>query len=392
MRDAYLPVGLYVPLRGRASTTHADTGAKSMFSFTLEEDQLFENILITITGEHSGSKKRVGYQIPCMVVRRSSDNPDYSVLLGSQSWMTDEDPDIEVIVAANGDAGVVVLAMDSSGDAGQIDWVYQVWTLDARNFDPSPAPSLLLDLYPNARVAYSLRKLKTGVTSVVRIRRSSDNAEQDFTADEVTDGTLTTFTGANDGFVVTWYDQSGGGNDATQSTASSQPQIVSAGSVILDNGLPCLDFLGTKRLILSGAQLNASASDFSTYCVTGSTGAMTIYDIASRIQCVINRTYSYFYDVSSSGTGLSNAAFSLLEYYMLDPSSGATYRNGTLIESSLSYTQQTITSSGADSRIGSNQISGREMGKMSELIVYPSDQTANRSAISSSINSHYSIY
>ena len=40
---------------------------------------------------------------------------------------------------------------------------------------------LLLDLYPNAQVAYSLRKLRTAYTgSAIRVRRSSDNAEQDF--------------------------------------------------------------------------------------------------------------------------------------------------------------------------------------------------------------------
>jgi hypothetical protein len=44
-----------------------------------------------------------------------------------------------------------------------------------------PAPPLLLDTYPNAAVAYSLRKLRTAYTGyAIRVRRSSDNAEQDF--------------------------------------------------------------------------------------------------------------------------------------------------------------------------------------------------------------------
>lgn len=43
------------------------------------------------------------------------------------------------------------------------------------------AQPLLLDLFPNASVAYSLRKLRTAYTgSAIRVRRSSDNAEQDF--------------------------------------------------------------------------------------------------------------------------------------------------------------------------------------------------------------------
>jgi hypothetical protein len=40
---------------------------------------------------------------------------------------------------------------------------------------------LLLDIYPNAAVAYSLRKLREGYTgSAIRVRRTSDNTDQDF--------------------------------------------------------------------------------------------------------------------------------------------------------------------------------------------------------------------
>ena len=100
----------------------------------------------------------------------------------------------------------------------------------------SAVEQLLLDEYPNAAAAYSLRELSTASvgSAVVRVRRSSDNAEQDFTATEITDGTLTTFTGANDGFVTIWYDQSGDSNNSTQTTASNQPKIVSNGVIIDD--------------------------------------------------------------------------------------------------------------------------------------------------------------
>jgi hypothetical protein len=36
-----------------------------------------------------------------------------------------------------------------------------------------------------------------------------------------------------DGFVETWYDQSGNGNDATQSVAASQPKIVDGGVLVI---------------------------------------------------------------------------------------------------------------------------------------------------------------
>jgi len=51
----------------------------------------------------------------------------------------------------------------------------------------------LLNQYPGAAAAYSLRKLSGAVSNVVRVRRSSDDAEQDFTAAQVDNGTLVNF-------------------------------------------------------------------------------------------------------------------------------------------------------------------------------------------------------
>ena len=116
----------------------------------------------------------------------------------------------------------------------------------------------LLDTY-SAIVAYSLRQLKTGVTSVVRVRRSPGNQEQDFTATEVTDGTLASFIGSGkDGYVVTLYDQSGNGINITQSTASSQPQIVSSGSVVTLNSVSAIQFDGSNDYLTRGTSLNCT--------------------------------------------------------------------------------------------------------------------------------------
>jgi len=101
----------------------------------------------------------------------------------------------------------------------------------------------LIEQYQGAAVAYSLRAIATTTWGyVVRVRRASDNSEQDFTALQVADGTLTTFCGVGDGFVETWYDQSGNGNDATQATIASQPKIVNSGALVTGG----LDFDGTS--------------------------------------------------------------------------------------------------------------------------------------------------
>jgi hypothetical protein len=94
----------------------------------------------------------------------------------------------------------------------------------------------LLDDYPNAAAAYSLRLLRTAYTGdAIRVRRASDNTEQDigFVSNELDTSALTTFCSGTNGFVKTWYDQSGNGNDATQTTSANQPQIVSSGSVLI---------------------------------------------------------------------------------------------------------------------------------------------------------------
>jgi len=70
--------------------------------------------------------------------------------------------------------------------------------------------SFLLDDYPNTTGhSYSLRQLSASTTNVVRVRRTSDNTEQDFTATGLTDGTLALFCGEEAGYVTKWYDQSG---------------------------------------------------------------------------------------------------------------------------------------------------------------------------------------
>jgi hypothetical protein len=104
----------------------------------------------------------------------------------------------------------------------------------------------LLDLYPNAAVAYSLRRLRADYTgSAIRVRRSSDSAEQDigFVSNVLDTASLLTFVGAGDGFVTTWYDQSGLGLNATQTTAGVQPFIVLAGVLQLLNGKPSVRFV-----------------------------------------------------------------------------------------------------------------------------------------------------
>lgn len=113
------------------------------------------------------------------------------------------------------------------------------------------------DDIPNITAAYGMRRLLTSYTgSLLRLRRSSDNAESDFgyTAAGDLDTAAIGAWLSGSGYIVTWYDQSGNGYDATQSTAANQPLYVASGQ----NGRPVgrwdgsNDYLVTTSVDFSG--------------------------------------------------------------------------------------------------------------------------------------------
>ena len=103
-----------------------------------------------------------------------------------------------------------------------------------------------MDQISGTTAAYSLRKLRDSYTgSAIRVRRSSDDTPLDigFNGMGMLDvSALLTHTGSGDGYVVTWYDQSGNGNNVTQAVAASQPMIVENGSVLMSNNKPMVRF------------------------------------------------------------------------------------------------------------------------------------------------------
>jgi hypothetical protein len=110
------------------------------------------------------------------------------------------------------------------------------------------------DLFGMPAAAYSLRKLTPNATNCIRVRRSSDNTEQDigFVANvpnsPIDTTALLAFVGAGNGFVTTWYDQSTNGRNGTQSTSTRQVRIVNSGVVEDLNSLPCLNTFAANAL------------------------------------------------------------------------------------------------------------------------------------------------
>jgi hypothetical protein len=262
----------------------------------------------------------------------------------------------------------------------------------------------LLDEFTGSAAAYSLRDLtflRGG--PVVRVRRSSDNTEQDFTATQVTDGSLTTFCGAGNGFVRTWYDQSGAGNHAQQATTSLQPTIVSVGALVTESSKPALSF-SSNVLIRNGNTGTFPAFVSSIVKSTGSGFAGYLGSATNEIAlghqqgggfAPVNSFWAWAPGQASTYGLLNsfNANRNLHTYWF--PSATETdwrwYFNGSE-QGAAGLTAGTPTAA-KFSHIGSAR-SGLEFwsGTIQEIIIYESNQTTNRNGIEANINAHYAIY
>ena len=255
---------------------------------------------------------------------------------------------------------------------------------------PVGATGLLAD-YPNAAAAYSLRNLISTNTNVVRVRRSNDQAEQDFTAAEITDGTLTTFTGANNGFVVTWYDQSGNSNNAAQATATNQARLVLSGVVELENGKPAAKFLQNRYDL---TPFNANSSGNYSYVVGARASSGVTYSGFGGIQYLLAlfNDNNYYFQPQSSGYYGSNATDTTISQMLLtgayNGTNGEIFKNSSLVPTSFV---------GSSLGIGVQYFGGyagttKTQGNIQEAVFWNTDQSTNRVGIETNVNTEYTIY
>ena len=367
----------------------------------------------------------------------------------------------------------------------------------------------VLQIAPNAAAAYSLRSLTGGDPRVVRVRRDTDNAEQDFTASGVSSGALVDFatsgngvfantgyesftnasasgftasntgstgfavsdildgvsgdavsvsfdiditngspsislrtaldggsTASNsvvyttsgskiatltgnkgyvgvgftegdapsnftvsnfkvlgNGFVETWYDQSGNSEDAVQETSGNQPKIVSAGALVADG----IDFDGSNDRLNIPNDLIANINSASAFLVSKSDTASS-----SRIALALSHSTSNFrfyagallsakvhfgYQNTAIKIELSSADTNKHLFTSIAGSSNAEgFLDGTSKGTVSSVDGKSTLSSGG---IGSINSGNLWSGTIEEVIVYSTDQSANRVALETNIQAQY---
>ena len=274
------------------------------------------------------------------------------------------------------------------------------------------ATSYLLDDYAQPEGAYSLRYIKSGVTNVITVRRvvsGGEDSVSDFTPTEITDGTMEAWVNAvipsNDGFVTRWYDQSGNGNHVTQAFVGLQPQIVSSGSLITEGSLPAIDTYPSGSALYFDVGLDLQSAGFSNataygvYRVDDTSGILSgLWEMtgsgalpASLHPYQADGTFypSFF---STTRPGLTSNTFTtpdaFLSWYQNLAGTLSVYANNTLAGS----TSVTFADLDAICRIGAASGNTALDGNMQEIVVWGSDQSANRAAIQTAVNAHYSTY
>jgi len=295
---------------------------------------------------------------------------------------------------------------------------------------------LLLDTYPNAHRAYSMRKLRTEYTGyAMKVREGSG---MNYTADVAFDDdgrvsasskiynpsgggsdgdTIATFVSSNDGFATIWYDQSGEGSNATQPTATKQPKLFSSGTLETSGAgqVASLKFDGSNdHLIVDEAGL--TLRDITTfYCAEADSDWDDSPPTGNvRVPFALSISYpSLYYAV------LLRADLNTYEYwYGAYPASGATLHaesvaeephivtltGGSGTDKQILYVDQTASSVKGDSTltttlqdsanngIGAWGASYSWKGDIQEFIIYDSDVSANRANIEDDMNAVYGAY
>jgi hypothetical protein len=227
------------------------------------------------------------------------------------------------------------------------------------------------------------------------VRRSNDNAETDigFSTNELDTTALAAHCGSNDGFVVTWYDQSGNANNATQSTTANQPKIYDGTTgVVTENGKPAVEFDASNDTMVSSFSSSSNYSVFQVFAqlqilTTGNLFSTIDYGTSGAKSGVQVRNSQYFVRGNGGNFGSQDLNQNLIEVTH-DSGQFDFVKNGTSVASA-SSTLVAIDGVTINRLIGSTRYAS---GQWQELIVYPSSQSSNRSGIESNINTFYSIF
>jgi hypothetical protein len=258
------------------------------------------------------------------------------------------------------------------------------------------------DLFGVPAAAYSLRKLSPDAVysgAAIRVRRSSDNTEQDinFVSSspnaQIDTTALLSFVGAGDGFITTWYNQGSGASDSVQTTAANQPQIVLSGSVINVNGKPAIwARVSTLTQLQTSSLTQTTQSTFGVFEILTTLTATSI-----TLPYLATTAIGIYHGVAENGSASSpQQNFGTPSYYV----------NGTLLSSAtrdiiwdnfVVNAQKIATTIGGGTSNTTRTLqypntSLKGNSYVQEAIIFSSNKSADQTAIETNINDYYNVF
>ena len=327
------------------------------------------------------------YQTELSVARNYTTDPYESFTNVSSSGFT-----------ASNASGTAFAGFDLSGAAG--DEVEVSFELTIRSGSPQIR---LRTAYDSSSSASSGTTYTTSGTKTVTLTATSNFGFISFSeADIPSDFDVSNFqivSRSEEGYVETWYDQSGNGNDVT-AAQDEQPKIVESGTLLAG-----AKFDGTDDFLKATDVTENTGPALSMFTVSVRTASSAV---ASLNSATLGNVFMVSRDDGSSGQiAIRNTTNQVLG----DPVSGNDRLNFLVTTGNTSYkvgvngtaVSEGTVSYGDDFEAGDLNtvvIGARRPnnpfdfydGLVKEVIVYNSDQSSNRTAIETNINGHYSIF
>ena len=199
-------------------------------------------------------------------------------------------------------------------------------------------------------------------------------------------------TGYRDGFVTKWYDQSGEYNHAENSTSTLQPQIVSNGSMLEENGKAAILSapLATQNLLRATFTLPQPLSIVGVIRTTLDRDQVPIssQNTTLRVYRRFATSNNFLIQAGINAFTGSETLQQSLEFAVYNGSSGIFALDGNLLVSA------NFGTNGLDNLdlFQSNGALSSYETYLQEVIVFASDQSGNRTDIEKNINTHFKIY
>jgi hypothetical protein len=229
------------------------------------------------------------------------------------------------------------------------------------------------------------------------IAYDSDQTNNRFKIESNINNHYTIYSAAQNGFVNTWYDQSGNSKNATASADADEPEIVKNGNLLTDpEGRPEIQFDGSSHHfnVNFGSDLDqpntivmVHQSDTTTATKNRFFDREGTSGLPRTLFAQVNSNYRMLAQ-SFGDTGVALDTNKTLVVALFNSSSSVLTKNGT----ASSLFNSGIQGINQNSEIGlSNSPLANYEGTMQEFIIYNANQSSVQTALETNIANHYGI-